>query len=450
MSRHVLPRRTLLRGMLAGGAAVALPLPRLGGMLNNNGTAYADDAPLIPRYMTWFFGNGIHLPLWVPEAVGKGDAWALSPSLSPLAEFKQWLTVLTGYDNKFGNTFAHSSHPVGLLTGADSVPQGFVQRPTIDQTIAQLINKDTVFPSGLHVGIGNGDGATSMGIQISFQGNAAPNPPNFSPGALFATLLGLGGSQEPDPSLFRRRSVLDAVSQDIKDLKPRLDSADRIRLDYHLDGVDNLQTAINAALEGHNCGVPVNPDEAYPDRGNDGDLRLARCDAFADLLAFAFACELSRVATFMFSCAACHMPYGELGQVGGFHEEYGHLKYAAEHGYDAAIAGYHEGVAYAMTGLARLLQRFRDMPDGDGSLLDHSIIFATSCVADASSHDPFNYPMLLLGKGAGRLAGDLHHKGNAENACKVPFSVLKMLGSTEESYGVDVGYTNETIPELFT
>ena len=446
--RHFIPRRTLLRGFLAGGAAVALPLPRLGGMLNGNGTAYADDSPLKPRFMTWFFGNGIHLPFWIPPATGKGDAWALSPSLMPLAEFKPWLTAITGYDVKFANTFAHASHPVGLLTGADSVKEGFVTRPTVDQKIAQLINGDTVFPGGLHVGIGSGDGATSMGIQISFQGNNAPNPPNFSPAQLFATLVGLGGGQEPDPALFRRKSLLDAVSQDIKDLKSRLGSADRIRLDRHLDGVDELQTQINASLAGHDCGLPVNPTEAYPDLGGDGEIRLARCDAFSDLLAFAFTCELTRVASFMFSCPACHAPYSEIGHVGGFHEEYGHLKHVG--GYEVAIAGFHDGVAYAMSGLARLLKRFRDTPDVDGNLLDNSIIFATSCTGDPSSHDPFDYPMLLLGKGGGRLQGDMHHRGQAENASKVPFSVLKMFGSEEPSYGEGPGLVTETIPELFT
>ena len=87
MSRHTLPRRTLLRGFL-GGAAIALPLPRLAGMLNSNGTAYANGTPLKPRYLTWFFGNGIDAAQWVPAATGTGAAWALSPSLQPLAEYK--------------------------------------------------------------------------------------------------------------------------------------------------------------------------------------------------------------------------------------------------------------------------------------------------------------------------------------------------------------------------
>lgn len=445
--RHVIPRRTLLRGLLAGGAAVALPLPRLGGMLNGNGTAYADDSPLRPRFLTWFFGNGIDHPLWVPPATGSGDAWALSPSLQPLAEYKPWLTVLSGYDIKVPNTRPHATHPVAMLTGADALEQGFVKLPTIDQRIAQVINKDTAYPGGLHVGISSADGATSMGIQISFNGPSAPNPPNYSPAALFANLVGLGGSQEPDPALFRRQKILDAVADDIRDLKTRLGKEDRVRLDRHLDGVAELQVQIDAALMGHDCGLPIDPDAAYPDRGDDGYLGLRRCEAFSDLLAFALACELTRVATFMFSCAACHAVYSEIDLGGSFHEDYGHL--GSLNGFEYAKAGYQAGIAFAMNGLATLLKRLRDTPDGDGSLLDNSVVLATSCVGEPTAHLGDDYPILLLGKGGGRLKGDLHHRGQAENASKVPFTLLKMFGGQDASFGQDEGFTTETIPELF-
>lgn len=445
MSRHPLPRRTFLRGMLVGGAAVALPLPRLGGMLDGNGVAFADGTPMVPRYMTWFFGNGVKRPKWIPAATGVGDAWALSPALTPLAEYKEWLTVVSGYDVTTPNEFPHSSHPAGLLTGANSASEGFVRLPTLDQKIAELINGGTAYAGGLHVGITNVSGATSMGVQISFKGPHQPNPPNFSPAALFANLVGLSGS-EPDPSALRRQKLLDVISQDIAELKPRLGSEDRIRLDRHLSGIDELQTQINAALEGHNCGMPINPDEAYPDRGDDGSLRLGRVAAFSDLLAFAFACDLTRVATFMFSCGACHDQYSEIGLVGGFHEDFGHG--ASSMGAEYATAGFDKGVEYAMSGLATTLQRFRDMPDGDGNLLDNSVILTTTCVGDPG-HDSFDYPMLVLGKGGGLLTGNLHHRGTAKNACMLPFTLLKMFGSAEESFGEAEGYVTETIPELY-
>ena len=88
MSRAVLPRRTVLRGMLAGGVSVVIPLPRMAGMLNGNGTAYAAGGKLPLRYGTWFFGNGINPPEWVPTAAGLGNAWTLSPALMPLQPVK--------------------------------------------------------------------------------------------------------------------------------------------------------------------------------------------------------------------------------------------------------------------------------------------------------------------------------------------------------------------------
>src|SRR6266581_303045 len=94
--RNRLSRRLVLRGMLAGGVSIALPLPRLGGMLNGNGTAYANGDPL-PR----FFGNGIIPDRWIPTKIGSGADWDLSPSLAPLQDVKPWLSVITGLEIKF-------------------------------------------------------------------------------------------------------------------------------------------------------------------------------------------------------------------------------------------------------------------------------------------------------------------------------------------------------------
>src|SRR5260221_4343167 len=95
-SRTVISRRMVLRGMLGGGAAVAVPLPRLGGMLNGNGTAYAAGGALPVRFGTWFFGNGIIPSRWVPARTGVGNDWTLSEELEPLIEVKPYISVVTG------------------------------------------------------------------------------------------------------------------------------------------------------------------------------------------------------------------------------------------------------------------------------------------------------------------------------------------------------------------
>ena len=102
-------REKVLRGMLAGGISVAVPLPRLIGMLNRNGTAYAAGSPLPVRFGTWFFGNGIIPDRWVPSATGQGDGWQLSEQLAPLLEVKPWLSVLTGLGIKVPNKAPHAS-----------------------------------------------------------------------------------------------------------------------------------------------------------------------------------------------------------------------------------------------------------------------------------------------------------------------------------------------------
>lgn len=439
-------RRTVLRGVL-GGAAVALPLPRLFGMLDGNGIAYADGSPLRPRYLTWFFGNGTDPAHWVPAATGSGAQWAPSPALAPLAEFKEWLSVLSGYAVKVPGLYAHKSAPAAVLTGAQAMNGGDVQLPSIDQKLAPIISADTAFPGGVHVGISNVTGAGALDFNISFSGPNAPNPPTYSPAALFATLLGLSGTLEPDPSLFRRETILDAVSEDAKSLRATLGSEDRSRLDRHLEGLDQLQTQIDATINAVDCGQPVDPDAAYPNRGPDGAITIDRCRAFADLITFAFSCELTRVATHVFSCAACHAPYPEagLGEV-TFHEDFGHL--LSPQGTAFATAGFHSGVEYTMSCLAELLQRFRDMPDGAGNLLDNSVIYTTSCVGLPWEHRFTDFPLLVIGKAGGLLRGDIHIRSEGDNTSKVPFTLLQMLGSPDASFGQDEGMVTEGVPQL--
>jgi hypothetical protein len=164
--------------MLAGGVAVAIPLPRLAGMLNNNGTAYAAGEKLPLRYGTWFFGNGINPPEWVPTTTGVGSEWTLSPALTPLQPVKSYLQVITGMTNKIPPDPAHNGRPAAALTGANAGGAD-VQLPSIDQVLAPILNAGTMpaIPGGLHVGISSTSGAGALDLRISFRGPNASNPP---------------------------------------------------------------------------------------------------------------------------------------------------------------------------------------------------------------------------------------------------------------------------------
>jgi hypothetical protein len=448
-SRSVLPRRMFLRGVLAGGVSVAVPLPRLFGMLNGNGDAYASGAALPLRFGLWFFGNGIIPDRWVPSTTGTGDAWTLSEQLAPLQQVKPYLSVLTGFSIKIPNSSPHASMPACALTGAQTGP-GNVQLPSIDQLVAKVVGGNP-FATGLHVGLSNISGATSLGLAVSFAGPNAPNNPNYSPASLFQNLMQFkttaGAPQAPDPELLRRSMVLDAVAADVQSLRPRLGAADQQRLDLHLSGLNQLQQQIAAAEAPKASGTLVNPDTTYPNRGADGTITRQRGQAFSDLLVFALSSDLTRVFSYNFSCPACHGNYVDCGlDATTFHEDYGHR--LSPKGLTYATEGFNTGVRFAMSNLADTLVRMQNTPDGTGNLLDNSCVYATSCVAESQTHGGTDYPLLVAGKAGGKLVPNQHIRIVDENVSKVPFTLITAMGGTATSFGLAQGQVSSVISPL--
>jgi hypothetical protein len=449
-SRSFIRRRTFLRGVLAGGATVAVPLPRLAGMLDGNGTAYADGKPLPVRFGTWFFGNGIIPPRWVPLRTGAGANWTLSEQLAPLAAVKPYLNVLTGFTIKVPNNAPHASMPCAALTGAQTGGGG-VQLPSVDQVVAKMTGTGAVFPTGLHVGVSNTTGATSLGLAISYAGPNAPNPPNYSPASLFKSLMQFattgGTPKPPDPELLNRNMVLDAVLADAKALRARLGADDQQRLDLHLQGIAQLQQQIVAAEMPKATGTISDPDKTYPTRGADGSISRQRGQAFSDLLVFALSSDLTRVFSYMFTCPACHGNYADCGlDPTTFHEDYGHR--LSPKGLTYATAGFNTGVRFAMSNLADLLGRMKATPDGAGNLLDNSCVYTTSCVSESQTHGGTDFPLLVAGKAGGKLKTDQHIRLLDENVSKVPFSLLTAMGSPATSWGMAEGQVSSTVPGL--
>ncbi|HEY2729230.1 MAG TPA: DUF1552 domain-containing protein [Polyangia bacterium] len=439
LNRSFVPRRTFLRGVLAGGVSVAVPLPRLACMLNGNGTASAQGKPLPVRFGTWFFGNGIIPERWVPSHTGVGNNWTLSEQLAPLLAVKPWLNVVTGLSIKIPNAAPHASMPCAALTGAQT-GGGAVQLPSVDQVVAKINGAGAIYPTGLHVGISNTSGATSLGLAISYAGPNAPNAPNYSPSMLFSKLMQFAttaGStpKPPDPELLNRTLVLDAVREDAASLRTRLGTGDQQRLDLHLQGLGQLQQQIVAAEMPKATGTINDPDKTYPMRGADGSISRQRAQAFSDLLVFAMASDLTRVFSYMFTCPACHGNYADCGlDPATFHEDYGHR--LSPKGLTYATSGFNQGVRYAMSNLADLLERMKATPDGAGNLLDNSCVYTTSCVSESQTHGGTDFPLLAAGKAGGKLKTDQHIRLLDDNVSKVPFTLLTAMGSSATSFGL--------------
>jgi hypothetical protein len=449
--RNGISRRTVLRGMLAGGVSVIVPLPRLGAMLNSNGTAYASGAALPVRFGFWFFGNGIIPSRWVPNATGVGDAWTLSEELAPLLAVKPWVSVITGTDVKVADSAPHASFPACALSGATNGNKTTLL-PTIDQVIAQMIGKGTTFPTGIPIGIGNSSGGTALGDTMSFSGINQPNPPYFSPTTLFQKLMQFASTATsapaaPDPELAREQMVLNAVNTQAAALRTKLGTEDQQRLDRHLEGIQELQTQIMRAQGPKVSGTLVNPDTVFPNRGSDGSLSRARCQAFNDLLVFALSTDLTRTFSYTFTPPASFQSYADCGLgTGGFHGDFGHR--GSPKGAAYATAGMNTGVRYAMTNLADLLTRMQETPDGAGSLLDNSCVYTTSCTSESQTHSPADFPLLVSGKAGGKFKGDQHVRLLGANSSLVLNTIYQTFGGTAPTFGLNEGQVSSAIPAL--
>ncbi len=436
MAPFRLSRRTLLKGL---GAAVALPT--LEAMLNTHGTAYAAGGAIPRRFATFFFGDGVILNKWVPS--GTGSSWQPSPALAPLAAVKDYVNVVTGYMVKTPNVRAHHNGAAGILSGYPLIqlPAGSANYaskfggPSIDQVAASSIAQGTTFPS-LEVAVSKrvvrGEGPTLQ--YISHKGPDSPMPPEFNPAALFNRLFGnVSGSNTADPRNPLRASVLDAVRDDTRRLQQQLGSADRARLDAHLTNISELRQQILALpLEyTSTCTRPAVVTQTNQDTSGKEPLEQVS-KAMSDLLVMAWACDLTRVASYMFSGSVNATVFHMLGQTQGNHD----LTHDA-----SKQDQVHDSVVWVVQQFAYLLGRLKATPEAGGNLLDNSCLLFTTDVSEGYAHSITDYPLLV----AGRAGGYLQYPGvhvrstNQANTSDVLLTCLKAVGTGATSVGAAQG-----------
>lgn len=443
-TRKTLGRRSFLRGLLAGGAAVTLPLPRLAMALDDNGDRFVDGQAVPGRFGVWFFGNGIDPPKWHPAGSGGvGGAWSLSEQLAPLAAFKEYLTVLTGFEVKTGD--AHVGGTAGAMTGAPPDELGSAMLPSIDQVVAKIIGDQTAYRS-IEVGLSK---ATPAGAQpvlhaISHQGPAAPLYPEFDPHRLFGRLFGVSAAA---PELrTARRSVLDAVLQDFKEVSGLVGQADRQRLEAHAEGIRALERRLERT-PGASCGLVSAPGAAIQADDRE-EAPAALNDAMSQMIAMALACDLTHVFSYCFTLPAGHVYYRHLGADfdRSFHEDIVHLVDGIDNGYGLVT----QGVRYAMECLAVTLGHLKAQTTATGgNLLDEMCVFSTSEVSAGWTHDMRDHPLLLIGKAGGRLRTDLHHVVSGQrNASEVLMTIANLYGAGVSEYGLQMARATTGVSEV--
>ena len=437
MTRYGLDRRQFLRGVV-GGATVTIALPVFDLLLDGNGAAFAQGSAFPTRFGLFTWGNGILPPRWIPQGEGVGDAWRLSEQLAPLAGVKDVITVVSGMAIKTINEIPHHSGSAGILTGqplwVKSHEDQTFYGPSIDQIIAQAVGGETRFRS-LEFGAEHGGGLSHIGPDNV-------NPPERDPAAFFARIFGEGfrapgDDAEPDPKLALRRSVLDAVMEDVGVFERGLGAKDRRRLDQHLTGLRELERRIARLQEDPPdlaaCGRPEMPVEDYP--AIDGRPQLsARNRALCDIAVMALACDQTRVFSNFITKPLTNLL---LADATSGHHQLTHDEPGAQPQVNAIIISMMHELAY-------LIDRLRGVPEGDGTLLDHTALFATSDVSYGRTHALDEFPIVIAGGANGRLRMGLHYRSAlGENTSKVGLSLVRAMGINAGHFGADEGQVED-------
>jgi hypothetical protein len=436
-----LNRRTMLRGML-GGTAVGIGLPMLDIFLNDHGTAMAEGDAFPTRFGLFFWGNGMLPPFWNPTATG--DTWELSQQLSPLANVKSNISVVTGMKVYTGNPIAHESGAAGMLSGSPLIVKpdsNTFAVPSIDQVIANEIGKDTRFKS-IETGV-----TSSGGNTWSFSGPNSRNPTETSPFALYNRIFGEGffaPGETPiiDPKIALRRSVLDAVMGDSTRLQNTVGARDKIRLQQHFDGVRDLEKRL-AKLEEDppnlaSCKHPDAPLMEFPEV--EGRLPISEISrAHCDLLAMAFACDQTRV----FSHFITHSVSNSLFP--GIPEPHHQLTHD-EPGDQPEVSNI---VQQIITEFAYLVEALKKIPEGDKTLLDHCAVLATSDCSYGRQHLLEEFPIVIAGSANGKLKENYHYRSPSfENTSKVLLTLTRAVGLNLDSFGTDAGKVTESLTAI--
>jgi hypothetical protein len=458
--KHAMKRRTFLRGTLQGGLSISIGLPLLEAMLNSHGSALAQDGSALPkRFGVFFFGNGrgVERERWHPT--GTGAAWTPSVELAPLAELKDYLSIVTGIPaTQSASPQGHHHGSVSILSGYNLVEQeasnapyrSTFKMPSIDQLAAAAIGTTTRFKS-LELATSrrtiSGEGTTIQ--HISHNGPDSANPPEIDPRAVFDRLFAMpaeppvnGGSAVASALHALRGSVLDAVLGDLGAMQSRVGRADKIRLEQHADSIRAIERRLQMTpgVATPQCDDPSAPPDIPEDRSE--EPLAERLDALGDLLALGMSCDLTRVFSLQWSASAYGPVFWQVGS-SRIHHDISHDGSSSQDEMERITI-------FTMEQLAILLKKFRDTPDGTGNLLDSMALLATSDCSDGAAHTVDDYPIVIAGRAGGALVHPgIHYAGDRdEHTNSVLLTLLRAVGVDIAEIGEDISHRTEGLSAL--
>jgi hypothetical protein len=443
LTRKHLSRRTLLRGM--GGVSVGLPL--LDAMIPA-GTALAKTAAA-PKLRTGFFyiphgaimwntAHGKAMDRWTPS--GAGADFKLSPILEPLEKHKHAVTSFANLENKASVASVHKYNPATWLSGTkpDLKASGPKMSATIDQVIAGRIGQETVLPSlevcaesdVQAVACDSGFGCLYSST-LSYRNAKTPLPMESNPRKVFAQLFGEGATAEERVAIVRqKRSILDFITERTRALQQELGAGDKVLLDGYLDNVREIERRVQLAQDHDLSGVKV-PDVPLAEQDTfDKQVRV-----LFDLIAIAYQADLTRVASYIMIGEGTNRTYNHIGVPDSFHPLSHHADHLDRLEKLVKIQRYH------VERFADFVAKLAATPDGEGTLLDHSMLLYGSNMSNSNVHNNYPLPNILVGGGAGALkkGGRQIELPERTTICNLHLTLLNKAGLEMESFADSTG-----------
>ncbi|CAD71666.1 MAG TPA: DUF1552 domain-containing protein [Rhodopirellula baltica] len=441
MKRSHLSRRTLLRGT---GAAVALPLldAMIPAMTASAATAAAPSR--LKRIGYIYIPMGYNPAEWTPEGETLDE---LPSSLSPLEEVKDHLTVISNTDLQNAYPGSHATSNSAFLSAARAKrteSSDYYNGTTVDQVAARKIGATTQLPSlelsmDLLSTVGQCDNGYACVYQnsLSWASPTQPLPSEAHPRIVFESLFGEGGTPEQRRAAMQKRaSLLDSINLEIKRIKNRVGASDRNKIDGYLESIREVERRIQLAEQNSHenplpdLDRPVGVPTAYADHAK----------LMFDLQLLAFQGDITRVVSFQLAREASTRTYPEIGVPDPHHPVTHHGRDPEKLAKVAKINQFHVSL------FADFLKRMNEVPEGDGTLLDHSLYMYGSGMGDPDAHDHSNLPILVAGGAAENMRGNRHLRfKDPEPLSNLHLTLLNKVGVPLESFADSTG----TVEDLF-
>ncbi|MGH1470335.1 MAG: DUF1552 domain-containing protein [Cellvibrionaceae bacterium] len=438
-------RRSLLKGIFQG-SAVAVGLPVLNCMLNENGNAWADGRALPVRFGTWSWGLGVTPGLWTPDTIGEN--YDLKQESMPLESVKQHVNILSGYDALLDGkpNHVHVSGGFSIRSGIAPLKFGQMEGPTFETLIAQHISKHSRFKSLDITATGN------PADTLSYRAAKVRNTPEVSVDNLYQRIFGAefidpnAAKFTPDPDVMQRKSVLSMVKEQRQQLVKNLGHEDKLRVDQYFTSVreveHQLALQLTAPPPAESCVVPEMPTQLVESGYELGHVHKNH-ELMTRLLALALTCNQTNAFNVVFSNSASSLHReGEAAS----HHLFTHEEITDnEKGYQVETSKF---VVENMKGWATLVNTLANIPEGDGSLLDNCLVFAHSDTSWAKIHAVQGIPMMTAGKAGGRVKTGHHISSNGDSISRVGLTLQQIMGVPTDSWGEGSMKTNKTIDQL--